>query len=199
MKPTIKYQPSSEERKQWWLFCYAITSMDKAIECCRLVKLHCFDNRHELYEPLIVAAHSNYARPFGPNHGAGKLNEETVPSALIPIHRWIIDFRNKVLSHTSALHHEQANRPMHDVVCKRSGQNHEYSTSCPMPTIESYEDFANHCCIMRKMFRAKILEFEKKYSHLMPSQDGDFLLSLDESLDLFIPHILPTSSIISYS
>lgn len=199
MQLPIPASPTTEERKQWWLLCYAVTSMEKAIESCRLIKMHCADNRQPLFEPLIVALHSYYSRPFGPNHGVGRLSEDFVPSERIGIHRCLLHFRNSVLSHTDSRPSKEANRPMHDVVYSRKGDLREFSTSSPLPAIGAYYDFADHCSVMDIIFRTKILEFEKRYCHCLPMHNGDFLMTLDDSLDLFTPHTLPIQGTLHYS
>ena len=164
MNPTPLHQPDTEERKQLWLLCYAATSMEKAIQCSCLIKMNCPNNQHVLFEPLIVALHSYYARPFGPNFGVGRLEEDVIPDAQKCIHNFLIHFRNKVLSHASALVSPEVNRPMHDVVYSRKGGHREFSTSCPSPTIENYEEVSRHCQFMHKIFRLKIIEFASKYN-----------------------------------
>lgn len=172
--------------------------MQKAIKCCQQVESHCANNRHPLFEPLILAVHTYYARPFKPNHGAGKLSKEIVPVGLVGIHDCLIHFRDGVFCHTDAGNSTAANRPMHDVVYSQHGSLHEFSTSNPLPDIAAYRDFEAHCTAMAVIFRSEIIKFEKMYSHCLPVLDGDFLLTLQESTELFIPHTLPIQGILNY-
>ncbi len=190
--------PVADERKRWWLFCYAYTSMEKAIRCCQLIENLCPDNRHALFSPLTVAVHAYYSRPFERNKGVGKLSTDLIPKERTGVHRWLVHFRDCVLVHTDANESEIAGRPMHDVVYSLDDAGREFSTSDPLPRVESYTDAKSHCVAMAKIFRSKILEFEAQYNHLLPATNGHFLLSLENSEMLFVPHVLPTSDTLHY-
>jgi hypothetical protein len=198
MQLPIPASPSTEERKQWWLLCYAYTSMEKAIRCCELIEILCPDNRHALFSPLMLSVHAYYSRPFQRNKGAGKLSEDLVPKRRTKVHRWLLHFRNCVLIHTDAEESEIAGRPMHDVVYSLSDTGREFSTSDPLPRAESYADAKKHCVAMARIFRASILAFEEHFSHLLPAEMGHFLLSLKDSESLFIPHVVPVSDTLHY-
>jgi hypothetical protein len=190
--------PTTEKRRQWWLLCYAYTSMKKAICGCQLIEKLCSDNRHPLFAPLTVAIHTYYARTFKKSKGVGSLPDDMIPSDRIGIHRWLEHFRDSVLSHTDANHAEVANRPMHDLVYSVDGDSLEFSTSDPLPNIDAYRDVEAHCASMAMIFLTKIIELQKKYHDFMPSINGDFLMTLDDSLDLFIPHTLPEQGTLNY-
>ncbi len=191
-------RPSASDRKRWWLLCYAYTSMEKAIKCCQMIQIMCPNNSHPLFEPLILAIHAYYARPFKPNNVVGKLSKEMVPDGLVGIHDCLIHFRDGVFCHTDAGNSSAANRPMHDLVYSQHQSISEFSTSNPLPDIAAYSDFEAHCMAMAVIFRSKIIVFEKIYSHCLPTQEGDFLMTLHDSADLFIPHTLPTRGILHY-
>lgn len=190
--------PCVAERKYWWLLCYAYTSMEKAIQCCVMIEGLCPDNRHLLFSPLTVAVHAYYSRPFGTNKGAGKLSADLIPNERTGIHRWLLHFRDCVLVHTDANDSEIAGRPMHDVVYSFDDTGREFSTSDPLPRVESYTDAKAHCVVMAQVFRSKIMALEAQYSHLLPAENGHFLMSLKESEGLFVPHILPGSDTLHY-
>jgi hypothetical protein len=190
--------PSAAERKRWWLLCYAYTSMEKVIQCCQMIEYLCPDNRHPLFSPLTVAVHAYYSRPFQRKKGAGKLSADLIPKERTGVHSWLLHFRDCVLVHTDAEKSEIAGRPMHDVVYSLDETGREFSTSDPLPRVESYTDAKAHCVAMAKIFRTKILTLEAQYSHLLPAEHGHFLMSLIDSEMLFVPHILPVSDTLHY-
>jgi hypothetical protein len=190
--------PSIAERKRWWLLCYAYTSMEKAIRCCEMIEGLCTDNRHPLFSALTVAVHTYYSRPFERNKGAGRLSADLIPKERTGVHSWLLHFRDCVLVHTDAEDSKIAGRPMHDVVYSLDETGREFSTSDPLPQVESYTDAKNHCAAMAKIFRSNILALEAQYTHLLPADNGHFLMSLKESEGLFVPHILPVSDTLHY-
>lgn len=198
MNQPMQLHPTTEERKKWWLLCYAFTSMEKAIQSCQLIEELCSNNRHPLFEPLVLATHTYYARPFKLSREVGKLDKKIVPDGLIGIHDCLIHFRDGVFCHTDAGYSSAANRPMHHVVYSLHANSREFSTSNPLPEIAAYRDFEAHCKAMAVIFRSEIIELEKTYSHCLPALEGDFLMALNDSTELFIPHTLPTRGILNY-
>jgi len=186
------------ERKQWWLYCYAVTSMEKAVDTCEILIAECPDNRHRLFPALSLAVHTFYARPFKKSRRVGQLPDDIVPQSARGIHHWLVHFRDAVFSHTDANHSEAAGQPMHDVVYSQFGANKIFSTSDPRVRIEAYHNARNHCASMREMFLGRVLEFHCQYPDLLPVGDGDFLLGLDGAGDLFMPHTVPIEATLNY-
>jgi hypothetical protein len=198
MEITDPMSPTAAERRQWWLFCYAFNSMKKAIKCCQLIENLCTDNKDTIFEPLVVAIHTYYARPFKKSRGVDRLSDDIVPIDRKGIHDVLVDFRDSVFSHTDANLNTVAQRPMHDVVYSVVKGQGVYTTSAPHLAIETYRDVGHHCAVMSKIFHSKITEFELRFSILIPSCEGHFLMNLDDSLDLFTPHILPSQGTLHY-
>lgn len=173
--------------------------MEKAIRSCQLIQNLCPDNRHPIFEPLAVAVHTYYARPFKNSKGVGRLSDEMIPPEKIGIHHWLEHFRDSVLTHTDADHTDSANRPMHDVVYFVDSDGRGFSTSSPLPQVDAYRDAEKHCDAMSNIFLSKIKEFEQRFPNLMPFTEGNFLMTLDNSTELFTPHTLPGQGTLHYS
>jgi hypothetical protein len=183
--------PTKEERQRWWLLCYAVTSMEKAIDTCDLLIQQCSDNRSKLFQPLSLAVHAYYTRPFKRSKCVGSLPHDLVPASSMGIHRWLEHFRDGVLAHTDADHKQEAGRPMHDVVYSVRGT--VFSTADPRALITAYRDAKGHCIAMRKVFFVELMKFHESFDNLMPSSDGDFLLNLDTTQPLFTSYGVPPS------
>ena len=87
---------------------------------------------------------------------------------------------------------------MHDVVYSLDVTGREFSTSDPLPHVASYTDAKFHCAVMANIFRENVLALEKQYNHLLPATNGNYLLSLNDTEALFIPHVLPVSDTLQY-
>jgi len=191
--------PTKEERQQWWLLCYAFTSMGKAIETCDVLIRQCGDNSHELFPALSLAIHVYYTRPFKRNRGVGSLKaDELVPASSLGIHQWLEHFRDGILVHNDAEHKQEAGHPMNNVVYSVVGDRTIFSTSCPRALIDNYRAAKVHCAAMREVFSVELMKFHESFSALMPSSDGDFLLDLDPTHALFVSHAVPVQSVINY-
>lgn len=188
-----------DERKQWWLSCYAVTSMEKAYSTCQQLISCCADNEDRLFSPLSLAVHVYYARPFKRSRLVGRIREDIVPPSSRGIHRWLIHFRDGVMSHIDADKAEVTGRPMHDVVYSQQGKDKIFSTSDPRARITAYRDALAHFIVMRVIFMNRVRDFHTKFPHLLPCGDGDFLLNLDENSDLFIPHNMPVTEDLHYT
>jgi hypothetical protein len=192
-------EPTTDERKRWWLLCYGITSMEKAIRSCDLIAKHCADDSDPLFQPLSLAVHAYYARPFKPSRGAGRLPADLVPAAATGIHSWLEHFRDGVMSHVDANISQTAGRPMNDVVYSIAGSKRQFSTLDARTPLHAYSDVKQHCEAMIAVFQSEMFELIKRFHELLPQNDGEYLLSLEDGSPLFVAgHVTPISSRLDY-
>ena len=192
-------EPTIDERKRWWLLCYGMTSMEKALSACDLLLEHCPDNRHPLFQPLSVAVHAYYVRPFKRNRAVGKLPETMIPASSIAIHHWLEDFRDSVMAHIDADHNEVAGRPMNDVIYTIEGAKRRFTTCDPRGHIEFYVDARAHIDAMFNLLADGLLDIHKRFGYLIPDSDGDYLLSLADDSPVFIEvDAGPIQSVLTY-
>lgn len=196
---------NTEERQRWWLLCYGITSMRKVIETCDLIVALCPDNRHPLFQPLSVAVHVYYSRPFkacrfSPKDRRGnKLKAAIVPSAAKAMHEFLVDIRDSTMGHIDASSNKAAKRPMNDVIYTISEGRPRYSTGCPLHTIQEYSDAREHAVLMIRVFGVHIRDLESRFSHIIPSDFGDFTLVPEGDGAVFVKaEAFPTRSTITY-
>ena len=178
--------PTIDERKRWWLLCYAITSMEKAIRTCELIAKHCATNSDPLFQPLSLSVHAYYMRPFKRSNGVGKLPTDLVPEGSKGIHSWLEHFRDGVMSHLDADVSETAGEPMNDVIYTIAGRHREFSTKEARAPLDAYTDVHEHCETLISVFQDEMFDLVHRFRELLPQDDGDYLLSLADGSPLFI-------------
>ena len=192
-------EPTIDERKRWWLLYYGITSMEKAIKSCDLIAQHCTTNGDPLFQPLSLAVHAFYARPFKGNGKAGSLPRDLVPDEAKGIHSWLEHFRDGVMVHVEPKVSVTAGHPMNDVVCSISGSKRQFSTLEAQASVESYTDVRAHCEAMIEVFQDSIIGFLERFHRLLPQHDGQYLLSITDGTPLFIDgYVMPVRSNLNY-
>lgn len=172
--------------------------MEKAIETCDLIEAICDTNQHIAFYPLATAAHSFYGRPFKRSNGVGRLNADMIPPESNGIHQWLIHFRDGAYAHLDANHDDIAGRPMHDVVYSHGPDGNLLTTCDARAPLSAYKDARNHAKIIQAIFMDEIFYFHNRFLDMIPTTEGDFLLSLDSATDLFIPYSMQSHSVIHY-
>jgi hypothetical protein len=190
--------PTVDERKRWWLLCHAYTSLEKAEMICQQIIHLCSSNDHPLFLPLSVSTHIFYGRAFKKSRAVGFLKDDIIPADSTGIHKWLIHFRDSVFAHTDADHFEAAGKPMHDLVYSISDDDTKFLTSDPRPRPEAYADVLKHIVRMKELIFSEIRGFHKKYSELLPKENGDYLFLLDGEKVLFELHRMPTEANLHY-
>lgn len=192
-------EPTIDERKRWWLLYYGITSMEKAIKSCDLIAQHCTTNADPLFQPLSLAVHAFYARPFKSNGSAGRLPRDLVPDGAKGIHSWLEHFRDGVMSHIDPKVSETAGHPMNDVVYTISGSKRQFSTLEARPSVEAYSDARAHYEAMIEVFEDEITGLLERFHGLLPQSDGEYSLSIADGTPLFIAgYVMPVRSNLNY-
>ncbi|WP_411825396.1 hypothetical protein [Luteolibacter sp. AS25] len=185
-------EPTIDERRRWWSFCYSITAMNKAKAACDRIAEHCEDWDHPLFEPLALAVHTFYSRPFLNSYGAGRLEATIVPEVQKGIHEWLTHFRSSFMAHTDATEDRWAGRVINEVVYYCAGEKMGFTTLYGRSPLSQYVDAGIHCSKMVEVFQAKLTEFYRDYGHLMPLEQGEYLLSLEPDSPTFrLGHITP--------
>ena len=190
--------PTSAEKKRWWLLCYANTSLEKTIKTCAQLHEACASNTSPLFSPLSLAIHAFYARPFKNNRGVGSLSDEIIPADARGIHDWLIHFRDSVLAHTDANAAEVSGCPMHEVVYSNLRGKRQFLTCDPSARPESYRDVAVHSERLRRIILEEIVYIHTLYDSLIPKEDGDYLLQFKESDPLFRPYAMQDQAVLKY-
>ena len=192
-------EPTIDERKRWWLICYAITSMEKAKAACGQIADHCTDWDHPLFEPLALAVHTFYSRPFIKNFGVGTLEAGVVPKSQSGVHKWLTHFRSGAMAHTDATPDKIAGHPLNDVVYFIKDGDYGFSTLYPRTEPKSYVAASKHCSRMIDVFQSHLSFYYFRFRYLMPDTDGEHLLSLDPDTPLFLlDYVTPTNAIFHY-
>jgi hypothetical protein len=192
-------EPTIQDRQRWWLLYYGITSMEKAIKSCDLIAQHCTTNADPLFQPLSLAVHAFYARPFKGNGKAGSLPRDLVPDDAKGIHSWLEHFRDGVMAHVDPKKTVTAGHPMNDVVYTICGSKRQFSTLEARPSVEVYTDARAHCEVMIDVFQNSITGFLESFHRLLPQHDGLHLLSIADGTPLFIDgYVMPVRSHLNY-
>ncbi len=178
--------PTIDERRRFWLLCYAITSMEKAIRSCDLIAEHCTDNSAPLFQPLSLAVHTYYGRPFVRSNVVGSLPPSIIPDAAKGIHSWLRHFRDGVMAHIDAGDSKTAGRPMNDVIYTIAGKHRQFSTLEARARPSAYADARAHCESMIAVFQDEMANFMERFHELLPHGDDEYLLSLADGSPLFI-------------
>lgn len=179
-------EPTLDERKRWWLLCYAITSMEKAIDSCNMIAEHCPDNRHPLFQHLSLSVHTYYARPFVRSAVVGSLSSTLIPEDAKGIHSWLRHFRDGVMAHIDAGDSKTAGHPMNDVIYSIEGKKRQFSTLEARARPCAYADAKAHCEAMIAVFQDETADLIERFHGLLPQSDGEYLLSLADGSPLFV-------------
>lgn len=160
--------------------------MEKAIKSCDLIEQHCSDNSSPLFQPLSVAVHVFYARPFVRSKAVDSLPTTIVPQDAQGIHNWLRHFRDGVMSHLDATVSETAGTPMNDVIYSVSGEHREFSTKEARARVVSYVHAAEHCQRMISIFHDELIQIHERFNEFLPKSEGDYLLSLADGSPVFM-------------
>jgi len=165
--------------------------MKKVIDTCELLQENCPDNEHKLFQPLTVAIHTYYSRPFKGTQFKGrkdtsKVSSDIVPDSLGAGHRFLIDWRDTATNHIDASYCDLAGRPKNDVRYHIIDGRRVITTGSPLHVVEDYCRVPDHCRLMTDVFADRIRKLEIRFEHLFPRVDGDYVLSHEDDLALFI-------------
>src|SRR5438045_1384958 len=93
-------EPTLEERKSIWLWCYASESFDKVIKACDFLSGTPPAISKSTVEVLVSGIIVTYAKPFTHGRGVGKLEAtKVVPLAFKKTHELLMDLRHKTIAH----------------------------------------------------------------------------------------------------
>ncbi len=160
--------------------------MGKAISACDQIALNCRSRTYPLFEPLALAVHAYYSRPFGPNYGAGSLSEDLVPRDHLKFHKTMIELRSSSMVHTDATVKKSAGIPFNDVIYSIHGEHVEFSTRTAWLPIDDYKLAAEHCKVMTDIFTELLTGFYARYGRLFPATNGEFLLCIEDGQPIFV-------------
>jgi len=87
--------------KRLWKAMFAISAFRSAIAAIDLIVREKMDGNDKVYNALIAAVFTQYARPFTANNGVGPLNPKIIPKHLRPLHGQLMTFRHQMFAHSN--------------------------------------------------------------------------------------------------
>ena len=187
-----------ETRKRWWLLCYGFTSMNEALRGCDMLFSVCDTNKHPAYLPITYYIHTQYGRPFHHNHGVGTIEREIIPEETMHHHRWLMEFRDAVFSHSDSEPAKESGKILNRLVFTVKEDDFIFYTSDPRPALSSYLEARSHIEIIRSELAKRVFVMKKQHEELIPKELGDYLLSLDHIDQPFLPYARPESATLIY-
>jgi hypothetical protein len=179
-----------EDAKLLWKVYYAAPCFQQAREAAQ----HIFDNKLEkekspIFQPLIVAIYTLYAKPFTRSDGVGRLEETFVPNQHLQEHKIMLQHRNEIYAHRDAdsfpladfgaVNQVRAVRTR-EVMGLVATEFHARYTMMP-PIIKL-------CRALEEKAADNMKELWDKHKSKIPNKIGEYLLNvLDQNADMWLP------------
>lgn len=186
-------EPSLEERKRFWLWNYANTSFESALEACGIFERESARASSKALTAILAGIVVTYAKPFMRCHGVGELPDEFVPSGLRRFHDPVMNFRHKLFAHLDSInfHDDQDSVGNLNNISIRKNKNGEWSVHVGtiLPTPLYHELHMRELC-ERMLEKAgyHLDRFNARYVAKRTLKPGKYLLNIDaKDLRAFVP------------
>jgi hypothetical protein len=95
--------PTLQERKEFWLRCFADECFQNAKATCDFLLKHGNTVDGTIAKVLASGFVVTYGKPFTTCHGVGKLDETIIPKQFKTTHAKLMELRHKMVAHIDAL------------------------------------------------------------------------------------------------
>ena len=177
---------SQQQRKDWWTILYAVQSFNLSLQACKLL-LKLGDQSSPYYPSLIISIHGFYGRPFKKQQGVSSnkrgIEEEIIPLKFSGLHRFLIDFRDKVLLHNDGDDFPALKEPINLVRLTVGSRGKEFHSVAPFfHPIETYQTVPNLLEFLIDKFTSDHQRLEQEFSSCLPNTPGQYVLNLKQGL-----------------
>ena len=181
---------SQQRRKDWWMTLYAVQSFNLSLPACKLL-LKLGDQASPYYPSLIISIHGYYGRPFKKQQGVSTskrgIEDRIIPIEFSGLHKFLIDFRDKVLLHNDGDDFPALEEPINLIRLAVRPRGNEFHSVAPFfHPIETYKIVPNLLEFLIEKFTLDHQRMEQEFSSLFPDTPGQYVLNLKQGLP-FVP------------
>jgi hypothetical protein len=182
-----------EEAKVLWKMFYAGERFKHCRSAAQHITDHKLEKEHPLFQPLLVAVYTLYAKPFRTSRGVGKLSEDIIPQDRLELHEQTLIHRDKIYAHRDAKDEDSkiqidkyglANQVR---ALRLLGHLHLLATDfhSRYPIMSEVVEL---CASLQKKTEYHVEKLWTRYHSQVPPKVGEYLLNvLEDKGDLWLP------------